>query len=137
MLIVKHHPLDRGYHNYTAYINQIIREQSLGGRVFYVFEQSLHRLFLHARGVVVINSTSGLAAIDKAIPVKVCGNAIYSVNGLAYKGSINNFWKRAHLFKVDRVLYTQYKNYLISNTQLNGNFYKRIKASPYRCGLIF
>ena len=135
-LILKHHPLDRGYHNYSSYINRLVKEMKLAGRVFYVFEQSLPRLFLHARGAVVINSTSGLAAIDRGLPVKVCGNAIYSVAGLVYKGSVNNFWKRAHLFKVDRALYDRYKSHLILTTQINGNFYRRIKHSPYHCGFI-
>jgi len=102
-----------------------------------VFEQELSTLYNHAMGVVVNNSTSGLAAIDKMLPTKVCGKAIYSIDGICYKHSINKFWKEAQNFKIDQLLYGRYKKYLIQYTQVNGNFYKRIKVSPYKSGLYF
>jgi len=136
-LVFKHHPLDRGYHNYSVFISKLVKELGLGGRIFYVFEQELSTLYNHAMGVVVNNSTSGLAAIDKMLPTKVCGKAIYSIDGICYKHSINKFWKEAQNFKIDQLLYGRYKKYLIQYTQVNGNFYKRIKVSPYKSGLYF
>lgn len=135
-LIFKHHPLDRGYHNFDTYIKTLIREHSLYDRVFYVFEQKLPVLLRHARGVVIINSTSGLAAIEQGIPTKVCGKAIYALNGLCYQGNINSFWRKAKLFKVDKVLYSNYKEHLMHHTQVNGNFYRRINSSSLQCGLL-
>ena len=135
-LVFKHHPLDRGYHNYTSYIKTLVKEYGLAGRIFYVFEQELPLLFSYARGVVIINSTSGLAAIERGIPTKVCGEAVYALNGLCYKGSMNTFWKKARLFKVDIALYDRYKQQLMHQTQVNGNFYKRISSLPFQSGLV-
>ncbi len=136
ILLFKHHPLDRGYHNYTSYIKALIKEYGLTRRIFYIFEQRLPVLFSYARGVVIINSTSGLAAIEHGIPTKVCGEAVYSLSGLCYKGSINSFWRKSRLFKVDRALYDSYKQHLMYQTQINGNFYKRIDSSPLQSGLL-
>jgi len=136
ILVFKHHPLDRGYHNYTRYIKALISDYQLSNRVFYVFEQKLPILFKYARGVVIINSTSGLAAIEKGIPTKVCGEAVYSLNGLCFRGSMSAFWKKAKLFKVDMSLYARYKNHLMYCTQINGNFYKRLVSSKFKSGLM-
>jgi len=136
ILVFKHHPLDRGYHNYTCYIKTLISDYKLSNRVFYVFEQKLPILFKYARGVVIINSTSGLAAIEKGIPTKVCGEAVYSLNGLCFKGSISAFWKRAKEFKVDMAIYARYKQHVMYYTQINGNFYKRLVSSKFKSGLM-
>jgi capsular polysaccharide export protein len=135
-IIFKQHPLDRGYHNYSAYIHSLSTKHDLNGRLFYSVESALPDLFKHALGCVVINSTSGLTAIEKGIPTKVCGKAIYLVDRLTYMDSINSFWRNARLFEVDMLLHSKYKRYLINQTQINGNFYRRIKSSPLNSGLL-
>jgi len=135
-LVFKQHPLDRGYHNYSAFILSLSTKHDLNGRLFYTVESALPDLFKHARGVVVINSTSGLTAMEQGIPAKVCGEAIYLMAGLIYLDSINSFWSNAGLFEPDMLLYRKYKRYLINNTQINGSFYRRIKSSPLNSGLL-
>lgn len=77
-----------------------------------------------------------ITAIERGIPTKVCGEAAYAINGLYYNGSINSFWKKARVFKVDMAIYYSYKQYLMYQTKINGNFYKRISSSPLKSGLL-
>jgi capsular polysaccharide export protein len=125
-LVIKHHPLDRGYHDYASFITQLTRQHKLEERVWYIHDQHLPTLLEHARGVVLINSTVGLSALHHSTPTKTCGSAIYNMKGLTFQGSLDEFWMQAEHEKVDAELYKKFRHYLIKNTQINGNFYRRL-----------
>lgn len=134
-LVIKHHPMDRGYHDYTRLIRKRAHELGLDGRCFYVHDQHLPTLTAHSRGVVVINSTVGLSALHHGSPVKVCGNAIYDMPGLTFQGSLDEFWQASHLAKPDSALLQRFNGYLVRHTQLNGSFYKRLPIVASVAGL--
>lgn len=136
LLIIKHHPLDRGYHDYTKHIKKIARLNGVENRVRYIHDQHLPTLFNHVRGVITVNSTVGLSAIHHNVPVKVCGKALYDLSGLTFQGSLEQFWQQAPLHAIDRSLYFKYLNYLIDYTQLNGSFYKRIDHAVSHAGIM-
>jgi capsular polysaccharide export protein len=135
MLIIKHHPLDRGYHDYAAVIRSLSRRFGIAGRVRYIHDQHLPTLLDHARGVVVINSTVGLSAIHHRVPVKALGTAIYDMPGLTHTGSLDDFWHDADDLEVDVDLYERFRSHVINTTQLNGSFYRRLAASKAATGL--
>lgn len=134
-LVFKHHPMDRGYRNYSRFIKREARAKGVGGRVLYVHDLPLPTLFKHARGTVVINSTVGLSSIFHGTPVKVLGEAIYDMPGLTSQVPLDDFWHTAQ--GPDRDLYRRFSNYLIANTQLNGNFYKRLPGTANALGVIW
>lgn len=136
-LVIKHHPLDRGHHDYSLLIYRLNKQHQLGNRVQYIHDQHLPTLLEHARGVVLINSTVGLSALHHGTPTKTCGSAIYDLAGLTFQGSLDEFWMQAQYEKVDAELYTKFRNYLIRNTQLNGNFYRRLANQDSSAGLIW
>ena len=125
-LVIKHHPMDRGVNHYGKLINLICQYKVLRRRVHYVHDLHLPTLLKHTEGVVVINSTVGLSALEEQCPVKVCGNAMYDIKGLTYQGSLSSFWDDAPYFKVDQKLQSKFSSNLIQNSQINGNFYKRL-----------
>jgi len=125
-LVIKHHPMDRGYSDYRRLLKQLAETFGLGTRLIYVHDLHLPSLLQHARGVVVVNSTVGLSALLHGAPLKVCGDAIYDFKGLAYQGSLDRFWNDAQSETVDMQLLKNFRNYLIDRTQLNGSFYKRL-----------
>jgi len=135
VLVFKHHPMDRGYINYTKLINSKISENNLQDRCFYIHDQYLPDLLKNARGVVVVNSTVGLSALYHGAPVKVCGLAIYDIEGLTFKGPLDRFWREAPQSIPDYKLFERFKNYLIQQTQLNGSFYKRLPVSDMATGV--
>lgn len=136
-LVIKHHPMDRGYHDYHRLIRACTSEYGLTGRVHYVHDLHLPTLLQHARGVVVINSTVGLSALHHNTPLKVCGEAIYDIPGLTFRGYLKDFWGAAESFRIDRELWRRFRDHLISNTQLNGNFYKRLDVPGSTAGLLW
>lgn len=137
VLVIKHHPLDRGYHDYTALIKRLAKHHNVSSRVYYIHDQQLPTLLEHARGAIMINSTVGLSAIHHNTPLKVCGTAIYDLEGLTYQKSLEEFWNDAQNFQSDRDLYNRFKGYVVNQKQLNGNFYKPLKASKLKSGILW
>ncbi|ELW5212024.1 capsule biosynthesis protein [Campylobacter coli] len=123
-LIFKHHPMDRGYRNYSKLINELSQKYHVEGRIFYVYDTYLPTLLKNALGCITINSTVGLSAILEGCPTKVCGNAFYDFEGLAYPKKLQFFWREAHAYKPNPSLVINFKNYLLNTNQFNGNFYK-------------
>ncbi|EGV1503820.1 capsule biosynthesis protein [Campylobacter coli] len=123
-LVFKHHPMDRGYRNYSKLINELSQKYHVEGRIFYVHDTYLPTLLKNALGCITINSTVGLSAILEGCPTKVCGNAFYNFEGLAYPKKLQFFWREAHAYKPNPSLVLNFKNYLLNTNQFNGNFYK-------------
>lgn len=137
VIALKHHPLDRGYSDYTVLIDRLVRTLGLQGRCFYIHDQHLPSLLQHTCGVVVVNSTAGLSAVGEGVPVKVCGEAIYDIQGLTFQGALDTFWKHAHLARPNPDLYQAFRSYLISHTQHQGSFYKRLPGVSYHSGVLW
>ncbi|EAL7864855.1 capsule biosynthesis protein [Campylobacter coli] len=123
-LVFKHHPMDRGYRNYSKLINELSQKYHVEGRILYVHDTYLPTLLKRALGCITINSTVGLSAILESCPTKVCGNAFYDFEGLAYPKKLQFFWREAHAYKPNPSLVLNFKNYLLNTNQFNGNFYK-------------
>lgn len=135
ILVIKHHPMDRGYCNYAAFIAKRVKLLGLQGRCFYIHDQHLPTLLAHTRGVVVVNSTVGLSAIMHGVPVKVCGKAFYNMKGLTFHRPLNRFWREAQDDKPNLQLFQRFRNYLVFHSQLNGSFYKRLPTVASSTGL--
>jgi len=137
LLVIKHHPLDRGYHDYCGLITRLAIHHGVSSRVKYIHDQNLPALLEHALGVVVINSTVGLSAIHHNTPLKVCGTAIYDFKGLTYQQTLDQFWIDAKSFEPNRELYHRFSGYVIKHKQVNGNFYRKIKNSTLKSGVLW
>ncbi|MEW5944270.1 MAG: capsular biosynthesis protein [Pseudomonadota bacterium] len=120
-LVLKHHPMDRGYTNYTRLIRELADQHGLGDRLIYVHDGHLPTLQKQALGVVTINSTVGLSAFFHKAPVKILGEAVYDVPGLVSTKPLDEFWQDPG--EVDEALFVRFKRELIRTTQLNAGFY--------------
>lgn len=134
VLAIKHHPLDRGYHDYARLIRELAETSQLNSRLVYLHDQYLPTLLSRARGVVVINSTVGLSALQHGVPVKALGNALYDLPGLCFQGTLDQFWTRGWSAEPERALLERFLGYLIEHTQINGSFYKNDPSFIAACG---
>ncbi|MCL4126145.1 UNVERIFIED_CONTAM: hypothetical protein GTU68_052077 [Idotea baltica] len=121
-IVFKHHPLDRGYTDYTSLFNNLVSELGLQGRVFYVHDLCLPTLLKNAQGTVVINSTVGMSSLFHGTPVKTLGKAIYNLPGITFQSSLKAFWRKSG--DVDKATFARLRNFLVKQNQLNGNMYK-------------
>ena len=123
-LVIKHHPLDRPYHDYSSIVCSLRADHNLGDRLRYLHDQHLPTLLSNAVGVIVINSTVGMSALQHGVAVKPCGLALYDLPGLCYQGGLDEFWAAAPTAKPNLTLLDRYLGFVIEKTQINGNFYK-------------
>ncbi len=123
LLVIKHHPMDRGHRNYKKLIIKLSEKYGVLKRVRYLHEVNLPAMLKNALGVVLINSTLGLSSLYHGTPVKVFGRAFYDIKGLTSQSSRESFWKEPGA--VCEKNFLKYRNFLASQTQLRGSFYNR------------
>ncbi|QKS65357.1 capsular biosynthesis protein [Cupriavidus gilardii] len=121
ILVVKHHPMDRGHTNYAVTIANCAARFGAIGRVLYLHDAHLPSLLHHCRGLVTVNSTAGLQALYHRVPVIALGRCFYAKAGLTYQGSIDAFWTDCP--PVDTRAFTRFRNNLIHSSQINSSFY--------------
>jgi capsular polysaccharide export protein len=120
-LVIKHHPMDRAYRDYAAFIDERARAHGVSKRVLYVHDLHLPTLLKHARGVVTVNSTTGLQALFHGTPVLTLGDCFYAIPGLVSQKPLKSFWRSPS--GVDAALFQRFRHYLVPHTQLNASFY--------------
>lgn len=120
-LLIKNHPLDTGFVDYVKYIRRLESELDVAGRLHYVETGSLPRVLVNARGVVTVNSTVGMAALDLGRPVKALGTAIYDIRGLASQCAMDEFWNDPGA--PDPEVAWAFRAVVIHSTQLRGELY--------------
>ncbi len=124
LLVVKIHPLDPWFVDFSKVISLSLKENTLDSqRVIYLETGDLPLLLEHAKGTVVINSTVGTLSLSKNCPVIVLGTAIYDLWGLTFQGSLDAFWTQSSL--PDKTLFDAFQKTLIDQTQINGSFYNQ------------
>ncbi|HVY31786.1 MAG TPA: capsular biosynthesis protein [Polyangiaceae bacterium] len=129
-LILKLHPMDRPYSDYSVDIEALRLEHGLGERLIYTDVINLPAALRHARGTVVINSTVGLSSLTHGTPVKCLGYAVYDMPGLTHQGSLADFFRNPE--PVDRALYKRFRHWLLAQNQLNGSVWSRLHDDPTR-----
>ncbi len=124
-LVIKHHPMDRGFKSYASCIQQFIQAHPhCMGRIHYVYDIPLPVFLRKATGMVTINSTSGLSALLHHIPVKVMGRAHYDLKGLTDAQPLSTFWNTP--VPPDMETFYAFRQYHLNVTQINGSFFGQV-----------
>ena len=126
LLVIKCHPFDRGHWSYDKIIDEVATLAGIRDRIRVIDDAPLGVLLRQSRGLVNINSTSGILAIRLGCPVFVLGDALYRQAGLAQFGEITDldrFWRNPAL--PDPEIASRFFNYMIQETQINGSLYQK------------
>jgi capsular polysaccharide export protein len=137
MLVVKQHPLDYGVEESPRLFRKLVRKFKLEGRACYLRKTSIDIVLDNVDGFVVINSTAGLTAVERGLPVKCCGSAVFDMEGLTFQGSLDSFWTAASAPDPEKV--NAFVRYLKRYSQVGGALYApagmRLAAQAL-CGII-
>lgn len=96
-LAVKVHPFDPGLKNWPRRLARMARAAGVAGRVHLVDAIELDPLILRGAGMITVNSTSGIRALQLGKPVLALGEALYRVPGMTHEAGLDSFWRHAHL----------------------------------------
>ena len=138
-LVVKNHPLDTGVSKGKQFTMALSKGLGIQKRVIFLDGGHLPTLLSHTKGTVVINSTTGMSALHHQSPIITLGKALYDLPGLTFQGELDDFWRRGK--KGDQKLFRDFRDVVVHETQINGNFYTRkginmaVSASLERFGV--
>ncbi|MBV7316272.1 capsule biosynthesis protein [Shewanella sp. NIFS-20-20] len=129
-LLIKHHPMDRGFVDYQKLIHSLRKQYQLGERLSYGYELPLPEIYPLLKGVVTVNSTVGLSALLHHVPVKCLGKALYDIKGLTSAMSLAQFWHNPSA--VDHQRFEYLRQALLWQTQINASFYADLPHAARR-----
>lgn len=121
VLIIKHHPMDRGHVNYRDAISQLGSMFNISQHLVYIHDIRLPSLFPVVDGCITINSTFGLQALSHGVPTIVLGRSHYDKPGLTSQCELDEFWLKRS--PVDRKAVQTFKSFVICSSQVNGSLY--------------
>lgn len=122
-LVLKSHPLDVGYENWPEVIGEAVARHGLEGRVHFFDGGNLGALFKHACGMVTLNSTAGLEALQAGLPVKTLVPAHYDIAGLTSRTPLETFWTAPE--KPDPELLEAFLRAIAGAIQVRGSIHNR------------
>jgi capsular polysaccharide export protein len=122
-LVFKSHPLDHGLELHDRVVERVADRLGVTDRLFFADQGDLHQILARASGVVTVNSTAGLAAIELGVPTAVTGAAIYDFEGLTHQGDLDGFWEAPQ--PPDPTLFDAFRRVVIARTQINGAYATR------------
>jgi len=122
-LVLKSHPLDVGFEAWPEVSMKLAGEHGLRDRVHYLDGGGLAKPFERAAGVVTLNSTAGLEALQKGLPVKTLVPAQFDIAGLTHQGTLETFWTDPAV--PDAALLSAYVNAIAATTQIRGSIHNR------------
>lgn len=127
-LVVKNHPLDPGVINLARETRRLAAAHGLTERVDFIDGGNLAQLCRASQGMVVNNSSAALSALGFGTPVKVLGQAFFDFEGLTDQKPLDAFWGAPA--PADAKLFTAFRAYVISRTQINGNYHEPRSMGP-------
>ncbi len=131
-LVIKIHPMDRGHKSYRPFAMALARIAGCEDRVHIVDDGSIGLLIRHSLGLVTVNSTSGLLALNHGKPLLALGDALYSGQGLSFahdpqKGAVASnmdaFWASPEA--PDKTAVNAFNARMHDESLVNGSFYLR------------
>jgi capsular polysaccharide export protein len=118
ILLIKEHPLDSTFIVWRHLIRKHANRLGISNRIFFIPGGDINSLIKDAVGMVCVNSTSGLIALEVGLPVVTLGDAIYDVCGLTHHQGLDSFWDQPT--PPDANLYTALKCVLQSQCLVYG-----------------
>lgn len=128
-LIVKQHPSDSGLDNHKPHTLKVAERLGISERIFYVDGGSLDEMTRDCNGVVIVNSTAGIEALQQYVPVKTLAPTLYDMANITHQGELDAFWKQPQ--SPQKVYVDALIKLLRNATQVKGALYgeKAIEAA--------
>jgi capsular polysaccharide export protein len=121
LLAVKNHPFDTGLSRFGEFFYRRARDLGVEKRICYFETGDANALIDHSQGVITVNSTVGMSALQRGRPTKALGRAVYDLPGLTHQAPLDDFWQTPR--PPDAALCRAFRNVVVHATQINGGFY--------------
>ena len=120
-LLVKVHPLDPALKNWRRRVQHVAARHGVAQRVHYLGAGDLDGMLHRSLGVVTVNSTVGIRALQLGRSLHAMGDAIYRVEGLTHSGELDGFW---HAPPPDPALTEAFLRAIAAHLHVRGVYYR-------------
>ena len=120
-LFLKLHPHEFNRRRLVRNISRLSKLHGLENRVATIENLSIREACEGAQGFVTVNSSAGFEALESGCPVIAVSPTVYSIDGLSFQGSLDDFWKNASRPSTD--LLDGLKKVLDAQFQVRGTLY--------------
>jgi capsular polysaccharide export protein len=120
-LVVKNHPLDPGVEDLAGVCRTLASSHGVADRLTFLEGGVFAHLARGALGVVAVNSTAALAALEFGRPVKLLGEALFDIPGLTDRRPLDDFWNAP--VAPDAALLARFRRRLRLRTQVYGSYH--------------
>jgi len=122
-LVLKLHPHESNRYNLIKKISQIANLHNLTNRISTIENIPITKLCEKASGFITINSSAGFEALAARCPSYTICKTIYSIEGLTFQGTIDDFWKQKT--QPDMTLLNDLRKALYYSIQVRGTLYNK------------
>lgn len=125
-ILIRNHPLDNGLIDYAGFIASFAKACRISDRVHFLEGGKPHQMINKSLGVIVLNSTIGISALQQGKPVYCVGTSIYAMPGLAVNSAempLDAFWNSPR--GPEECALMDFECVLKTHALVNGNFYTR------------
>ena len=120
-LVFKAHPLEDGRTPLGRTIRRIARAHGISDRVHVLPGGKLAYLLQEACSAVTVTSTAGQQVLQRGLPLKALGQAVYAKPELVSTQSLQDFF--ADPTAPDPEAYATFRTFLLQTSQVPGGFY--------------
>lgn len=120
-LVFKLHPLDPELVSYRDHVERLSARYGVGTRVAFICTGDLPSLLGASDGVVLVNSTTALVALQLGCRVKALGTAVYNLPGLSFQDHLDDFWTIGS--NPEPAVVQAFLKLLVAKTQIAGDFF--------------
>lgn len=120
-LAFKVHPLDPGLKWWAKRVARMARAAGVAGRVHFVDGVPLGAILERATGMITVNSTAGMNALEAGKPLLVLGEAVYRVPGLTHEAGRDRFWTTPEA--PDCALFAAFRRAIAHHLHVVGGYY--------------
>ena len=122
-LVITEHPLETSPVNWRRFVREQALEFGVSDRVKFFVGGSPNELLIAARGIIVVNSTTGHQGLELGVPVIALSKAVFNLQGVTFQGGLDRFWEEAR--PADPAWIEAYRKVVIHRTQINGGFFSK------------
>lgn len=120
-LVLTEHPLDTGVVKLRKTALEAAVRAGIRDRLVYMHCGSPEPLVQASQGLVTVNSTMGIIALNYGRPVKTIGHAVYDIPGLTSQEPLDDFWTAPPT--PDASVFDCFRRVVATSSQINGGLY--------------
>jgi capsular polysaccharide export protein len=120
-LLIKLHPLDDGLVDWARMTREVAAARGVTNRLTIIDGGDIGQILRRITAVATINSTVGMQALARGLPVIALGNALYDLPGLTHRGGLADFWRMPT--PPDAELFDAFRRVLAARCMIPGGFF--------------